>query len=88
MKFLTGSETIPTVGVPTKTQVLFNDGCPNRMPKPGAATGADVFLQFLLARSVSIHIPIKDGESLTMFATALLDNVAFRPSYLNTIKVP
>ena len=54
----------------------------------GAQTGADVFLQFLLARSVSILIPVKDDESLTMFATALLGNAAFRPSYLNTIKVP
>ena len=27
MKFLTGSETIPAFGVPTKIEVSFNHGC-------------------------------------------------------------
>ena len=80
MTFLTGSETISTVGVPTKIDVSFNHGCPNQCRYfPTIST---------CSYRLSIHIYVKDDEMVTMFATALLGNVDFGPSYLNTIKVP
>ena len=70
MKFLTGSETIPVFGVPTKIEVLSNHGCPKGCKCfPTVSTCS-------FSLSTSIHV--KDNkEMVTMFGTALLNDVGF-----------
>ena len=70
MKFLTGSETIPAFGVPTKIEVSFNHGCPKSCRCfPTVSTC-----------SFSLIIPFhvkRDEEMVTMFEAALLGDVGF-----------
>ena len=70
MKFLTGSETIPAFGVPTRIEFFFIYGCPESCRCfPTVST-----------YSFSLNIPIHvkdDKEIVTMFGTALLGNVGF-----------
>ena len=70
MKFLTGSETIPAFGVPTKIEVSFNHGCPKSCRCfPTVST---------CPFSLIIPIHVKDDEEMvTMFETALLGDVGF-----------
>ena len=70
MKFLTGSETIPAFGVPTKMEVSFNHGC---------LESCRCF-PTISTCSFSLNIPIHvkyDEEMVTMFGTALLGDVGF-----------
>ena len=71
MKFLTGSETIPTFGVPTKKiEVSFNHGFPKSCR----------CFPIVSTCSFSLIIPIRvkdDEEMVTMFETALLGDIGF-----------
>ena len=70
MKFLTDSETIPDFGVPTKTEVSFNHGCPKSWR----------CFPTVYTCLFSLIIPIRakdDEEMVTMFETALLSDVGF-----------
>ena len=70
MKFLTGLETIPAFGVPTKIEVSFNHGCQKSCRCfPTVST---------CSFSLIIAIHVKDDEQMvTMFETALLGDVGF-----------
>ena len=69
-KILTGSETIPAFGVPTKIEVLVNHGCPKSSRCfPTVST---------CSFSLIVPIHVKDDEEMaTMFETALLGDVGF-----------
>ena len=68
MKFLTGSETFPTFGIPTKIAISFNHGCPKScFPSVSSCSS-----------SLNIPIHVKDDEEmLNICGTALLGDAGF-----------
>ena len=70
MKFLTDSEAIPALGVPTQYEVSFNHGCPESCRCfPTVST---------CSFSLNIPIHVKDDEEMiTMFGTAVLSDTGF-----------
>ena len=70
MKFLTGSETIPAFGVPTKIEVSFNHGCPKSCRCFSTVSTCS------FSSIIPIHVN-DDEEILTMFETASLGDVGF-----------
>ena len=71
MKFLTGSETIPVFGVPTKIEVSFRSIMGTKSCRCFPAVSTDSF-------NLIILIHVKDDEKMvTMFGTALLAMLVF-----------
>ena len=70
MKFLTGSETIPAFGVPTKIEVSFNHGSPKSCRCFSTVSTCS------FSSIIPIHVN-DDEEILTMFETASLGDVGF-----------
>ena len=69
MKFLTGSERIPALGVPPAIELTFNHKCP-----PGCKCFPTVST---CALTLDIPVHVREDEILTIFSTAIINSIGF-----------